>query len=206
MPRGDEAGYIWLPEYVEREYYDVFEIILDEELRSAGVKVVRPLYNSYTSRVFERQSMKLVAVISDSKGDEVLSRWHERNIVEDRFREIIGGRINSNIVRLTFEEAPEIMKLRGDEDLLEKVRSFIEEYCEGVYLVNEGFSSSISPSIHHPLNLLYLYRLARENGLDGGILRCEGRLYPGIVRGLFYHLGYWSLAVRPRRDLEIEYR
>jgi len=90
--------------------------------------------------------------------------------------------------------------------LLEKVRSFIEEYCEGVYLVNESFSSSIPPSIHHPLNLLYLYRLARENGLDGGILRCEGQLYPGIVRGLFYHLGYWSLAVRPRRDLEIEYR
>ena len=36
MPRGDEVGYIWLPDYVKREYYDVFEIILDEELRSAG--------------------------------------------------------------------------------------------------------------------------------------------------------------------------
>jgi len=118
--------------------------------------------------------MKLAAVISDSRGGEVLSRWREKNIVEDRLREIIGGRINSSIVRLTFEEASEIMKLRGDEDLLEKVRRFIEEYCEGVYLVNESFSSSISPSIHHPLNLLYLYRLSRENGLDVGILRCEG--------------------------------
>jgi len=38
MPRGDEIGYIWLPDYVKRECYDVFEIILDEELRSAGVK------------------------------------------------------------------------------------------------------------------------------------------------------------------------
>ena len=42
--------------------------------------------------------------------------------------------------------------------------------------------------------------------MDVGILRCEGQLYLGIVRRLFYHLGYWSLAVRPRRDLEIEYR
>jgi len=206
MPRGDEVGYIWLPDYVKRECYNVFEIILDEELRSAGVKVVRPLYDSYISWVFERKSMKLVAVISPPRGDEVLSRWRERNMVKDRFREIIGGRIDSNIIRLTSEEASEIMKLRGDEDLLERVRSFIEEYCEGVYLVNEGFSSSISPSIRHPLNLLHLYRLARENGLDGEILKCRGRLYLGIVRGLFYHLGYWSLAVRPRRDLEIEYR
>jgi len=130
-------------------------MILDEELRSAGVKVVRPLYNSYISRVLERQSMKLVAVISDSRGGEVLSRWRERNMVKDRLREIIDGRINSNIVRLTFEEASEIMKLiRRDEDLLEKVRRSIEEYCEGIYLVNESFSSSITPSIHHPLNLL----------------------------------------------------
>jgi len=209
MPRGDEVGYIWLPDYVKREYFDVFEIILDEELRSAGVKVVRPLYNSYISWVLERQSMKLVAVISDSRGDEVLSRWREGDMVKDRFREIIGGRINSSIVRLTFEEASEIMKLiRGDEDLLEKVRRFIEEYREGVYLVNEtfSFSSSIPPSIHHSLNLLHLYRLARENGLDREILKCRGQLYLGIVRGLFYYLGCWSLAVRPRRDLEIEYR
>jgi len=143
---------------------------------------------------------------------ESVRRWFHRFSkifsIEERFREIIVGRINSSIVRLTFEEASEIMKLiRGDDDLLEKVRRFIEEYCEGVYLLNEtfSFSSSISPSIHHPLNLLYLYRLARENGLDGEILKCRGQLYLGIVRGLFYYLG-WSLAVRPRRDLEIEYR
>jgi len=201
MPKGDELGYMWLPYNVKREYFEGFEIILDEELRSA-VKVVKPLY-TYAHWVVERPSMSLVKIIRNA--DEILARYIKSDDRRDRFKAIIGS--SGRMVELPFEKAREILELSEDADpeLLEKVRRFYEEYCEGLYLVNESYCSSVSPSIYHPLRLLYLSHLARRSGLDGAIIRHGKEFYVRIVRNIYCRIGYWSLVVKPRKDLRVDY-
>ena len=93
----------------------------------------------------------------------------------------------------------------ADPELLEKVRGFYEKYCEGLYLVNESYCSAVSPSIYHPLRLLYLSHLARRSGLDGAIIRHGKEFYVRIVRNIYCRIGYWSLVARPKKSLKVEY-
>lgn len=217
MPRGVELGYMFIDntppsrvfrEYIEEGFYKrviEYRIILDEGLRSAGVRVVRivnPLYAYWLG------GGKLIMVILRPEvQDEVQGRWRSEirrekveNIMEDY-------EVSEGVAKIT----PDLLDtLNMDVEQIENVRK-LYEYCEGLYLLSESYYSVESPSIRHPLRILYLSRLAREYGLDGNVMtryRMYGRspFYVALARYVGYYGGAVSLATRPKKGLKINYR
>jgi len=233
MPRGDELGYIWIPCQTKTYYYyhhDRYDIIGDEGLRSMGLKVVRMLYLTYSEWVTHKRDGEgcrmLVAVIKPEKAEEVESRrfreMEERDLRNSRLKEIIEegilkeaieeGILSEDIVKITFEkllQIIEIIDVQGDKpEIVEKVRK-LNDYC-GLYLINDSHLRSIGQSIHYPLKMLYLSRLASECGLDGEIAEKsmgygKGRRYVRLVRDFLYYHGFWSLVAKPSKNLKVKY-
>ena len=219
MPRGVELGYMFIDntppsrvfrEYIEEGFYKrviEYRIILDEGLRYAGVRVVRivnPLYAYWLG------GGKLIMVILRPEvQDEIQGRWRSEieirrgkieNIMEDY-------EVSEGVAKIT----PDLLDtLNMDVEQIENVRK-LYEYCEGLYLLSESYYSVESPSIRHPLRILYLSRLAREYGLDGNVMtryRMYGRspFYVALARYVGYYGGAVSLATRPKKGLKINYR
>ncbi|MCL7384726.1 MAG: hypothetical protein LZ174_10615 [Thaumarchaeota archaeon] len=232
MPRGDELGYIWIPCQTKTYYYyhehNRYDIIGDEGLRSMGLKVVRTLYLTYSEWVTHKRDgdgcRMLVAVIKPEKAEEVESRrvreMEEDNLRNSRLKEIIeegnvkeaieGGILSGDVVKISFEKLLRIIDVQGDvkPDVIEKVGK-IHDYCD-LYLINSSYIRAIGQSIHHPLRMLYLSRIARENGLDGEVVeKCrgygKGRRYVMLVRDLCFYHGFWSLVAKPSKNLKVKY-
>jgi len=222
MPREGELGYMWLDvASILLEYFDGYFIVLDEGLRSRGVEVIRIPYisNKLYSWIVERSGGRLyeslVAVLEPSIAEEVESRWlGEKHWEALRYefmeRLIQEYRVSEGVLRMPFEKLLEIPEVWLRFDSVEQVRSFIEEYCDGLYLLNDLHFSPTMPSIRHPLKILYLYWLARNHGLNADLVarrNNRGQIYVRLLRSVFSsHDGWWDLAVKPRRDLKIEYR
>ncbi|MCL7384445.1 MAG: hypothetical protein LZ174_09180 [Thaumarchaeota archaeon] len=231
MPRGDELGYIWIPCQTKTYYYyhehNRYDIIGDEGLRSMGLKVVRTLRLTYSEWVTHKRDGEgcrmLVAVIKPEKAEEVESRrireMEEDNLRNSRLREIIEegilkeaieeGILSEDIVKISFEKLLRIIDIQGDKpDIVEKVGK-IHDYCE-IYLIDDSHLRTVGQSIHHPLRMLYLSRIARENGLDGEVVeKCrgygKGRRYVMLVRDLCFYHGFWSLVAKPSKNLKVKY-
>jgi len=231
MLRGDELGYIWIPCQTKTYYYyyhhDRYDIIGDEGLRSMGLKVVRMLYLTYSEWVTHKRDGEgcrmLVAVIKPEKAEEVESRRirevEEDNLRNSRLREIIEegilkeaieeGILSKDIVKITFEKLLQIIDIQGDKpEIVEKVGK-IHDYCD-LYLIDSSRIRTIGQSIHYPLKMLYLSRLASDCGLDGEVVEKsmghgKGQRYVMLVRDLLYCYGYWSLAAKPSKNLKVEY-
>jgi hypothetical protein len=231
MPRGDELGYIWIPCQTKTYYYyqSRYDIIRDEGLRSMGLKVVRTLYLTYSEWVTLRRGEEgckmLVAIIEPEKAGEIESRWlreeEEKNLKNSRLKEIIeegnvkeaieGGILSGDVVKISFEKLLQIIEIidvqEDKREIVEKIGK-IHDYCE-LYLINESHLRSIGQSIHYPLKMLYLSRLASEYGLDGEIVeKCRGHgkgRYVRLVRDLLYYYGFWSLVAKPKKNLKVKY-
>jgi len=222
MPRGDELGYIWIPCQTKTYYYyhehNRYDIIGDEGLRSMGLKVVRTLRLTYSEWVTQRRDeggcRMLVAVIKPEKAEEVESRrlkeMEENNLRNSRLKEIIEeGMVSGDVVKISLEKLLRIVDVQGGKpEILEKVRK-IHDYCD-LYLINDSHLRTIGQSIYHPLRMLYLSRIARENGLDGEVVeKCmghgKGQRYVRLVRDLLYYYGYWSLVAKPSKNLKVKY-
>jgi hypothetical protein len=232
MPRGDELGYIWIPCQTKTYYYhhDRYDIIGDEGLRSMGLKVVRMLYLTYSEWVTHKRDVEgcrmLVAVIKPEKAEEVESRrfreMEEDNLRSSRLREIIEegilkeaieeGILSEDIVKISFEKLLRIIEIidvqEDKREIVEKVRK-LNDYCD-LYLINDSHLRSIGQSIHYPLKMLYLSRLASEYGLDGEIVEKsmgygKGRRYVRLVRDFLYYHGFWSLVAKPSKNLKVKY-
>ena len=221
MPRGGELGYMWLDgSFRGLEYFDGYYIVLDESLRSRGVKVIRIPHISYTwySWIVERSSggvyERLVAILKPSIAEEVESRWLEeknRRALRDEFMErlVKEYKVSEGVLRIPFEKLLEIPDFQERIESVEKVRSFIEEYCDGLYLVNDWHFSFTMPSIRHPLKILYLYWLARNHGINADLVarrNNRSQIYVRLVRDVYHYMGWWSLTVKPKRSLKIEYQ
>jgi len=154
MPREGELGYMWLDVASRRlEYFNGYYIVLDEGLRSRGVKVIRIPYISYIlySWIVERSGGRLyeslVAVLEPPIAEDVESRWIEekhRRALRDEFMErlIQEYRVSEGVLRIPFEKLLEMPDVREETDSVEQVRSFIEEYYDRLYLLNDWHPSS----------------------------------------------------------------
>jgi hypothetical protein len=231
MPRGDELGYVWIPCQTKTYYYyhehNRYDIIGDEGLRSMGLKVARTLYLTYSEWVTHKRDeggcRMLVAVIKPEKAEEVESRrlkeMEERNLRNSRLREIIEegilkeaieeGVLSKDTVKITFEKLLQIIDIQGDKpEIVEKVGK-LNDYCD-LYLIDSSHIRTIGQSIHHPLRMLYLSRIVRENGLDGEVVeKCmgyrKGQRYVRLVRDFLYYYGFWSLVAKPKKNLKVKY-
>jgi len=234
MPRGDELGYIWIPCQTNTYYYyheyNRYDIIGDEGLRFMGLKVARTLYLTYSEWVTHKRDeggcRMLVAVIKPEKTEEVESRrvreMEERDLRNSRLREIIeegnlkeaieGGILSGDIVKITFEKLLRIIEIidvqEDKREIVEKVGK-LNDYCD-LYLINDSHLRTIGQSIHYPLKMLYLSRLASDCGLDGEVVeKCrghgKGQRYVRLVRDLLYYYGFWSLVAKPKKNLKVKY-
>jgi len=218
MPRGVEIGYTFINtvppsrvfrEYIEEGFYErviEYRIVLDEGLRSAGVRVVRimnPLYAYWLG------GGKLIMVILRPEvQDEVEGRWRSKRKQEKIENILEDYEVSEGVAKIITPDLLDTLDMNVEQ--VENVRK-LYEYCGGLYLLSEPYYTVESPSIRHPLRILYLSRLAREHGLDGNVMsrdRIYGRsiFYVALVRYVGHYDCAVSLAARPKKNLKVNYR
>jgi len=224
----DESKYVIpLDRTLRRDRFGKYDVVLDEELRSKGIRVLMPLSLApQLDWVEEVDGRCLFYVIHEDlvrDGIEKAYREAERRERIERLREkmwkemVEKGRIGKRLVRVSLRDLEPFLRITLAKDLFDRLIEILRELCDPdeIYLQKWSLFSPYSNaglSIYHPLRHLYLVKKFRDRGLRNAkifrqVKRVEGLPSMLVFSGVgFYALDeYWEILVKPRRDLKIEY-
>jgi len=204
-----------------------YDAVLDEELRSKGIRVLMALKLAPQLDWAEKvDGRRLFYVIQeDLAKDEIekaklreAERAERERLRKQMWEEIVEkGRIGKRLVRVSLRDLEPFLRITLAKDLFDRLIEILRELCdpEEIYLQKWSFFSLYSNaglSIYHPLRHLYLVKKFRDRGLGKATIfrqvkRVEGLPSMLVFSGVgFYALDeYWEILVKPRRGLKIEY-
>lgn len=205
-------------------------IVLDEELRSRGIKFVNPLVFRTVADWVERAVGKpLYCVISEAEAErlrrELSKEWEEDEARKALWKKIVEkGRIYDDLVRVSLPDLEALLEFEQvSTEEPEKILGAIRDLCDPdeiyLYRREDRYPTYLGAgaSIHYPLKVLYLVRSLRDRGFRGARIyrRCArilevSRQPPSLLVCLgeviyIYDFGGWLILVKPRKDLKVEY-
>jgi len=213
-----------------RKWGHGFWVILDEELRSRGVKFVSLLmFQTMVDWVGRAGNKRFYCVISEAEAErlkrELSGKWREGKGVKALWRKVAErGRICDNLVRVSLSDLKALLEFEQvSTEESERILGAIRDLCDPdeiyLYRREDRYPTYLGAgaSIHYPLKVLYLVRSLRDRGFRGARIyrRCArilgvSRQPPSLLvcLGEVIHIcdfGGWRILVKPRKDLKVEY-
>ena len=224
----EESAFILPLGGFSRGYLEQYCIVNDGELRSRGVRVVRPLsfdvmfewIREYGDRIF-------YCVLGEDEADGIEERYRaevegvaERSrLMEGVWRGILEkGMISYDLVRVRLEDLGRLLEAT-EHERRDRILRALEELCDPeIYLQADKYGMhepyrGAGLSAYYPLRALYLVRRLRDKGFSGArivkrVSRVRGlpSLLVSIDESIYIpRSGHWKILVKPRRDLRVEY-
>jgi len=213
-----------------RSYYKDCYIVNDGELRSRGVRVVRPLPIGAKFSWMERygKDRTFYCVLGEDEAKAIEEHYRAEmegvaranRLIEGVWGEVFEkGMISDRLVRVSLGDLRKMLEA-VEPSRRERILNALEELCDPdeIYLqrhwygVREPYSSA-GLSAYYPLKTLYLVRRLRDKGfLGASILKRDSRVRgaPSLLVSIDESVyipgcGYWKILVKPKRGLKVEY-